>query len=50
MVISRSNVGSEGSQSVEGSLVAPVELIAHVLGNLVQRLIIVRKRESKMRC
>mmetsp|Transcript_59573 Transcript_59573/g.72914 ORF Transcript_59573/g.72914 Transcript_59573/m.72914 type:complete len:477 (+) Transcript_59573:302-1732(+) len=36
VVITRRNVGSQRAQGVEWSLVAPVQLFAHVVGDLVQ--------------
>lgn len=37
MIVPRSDIRREGTKRVERSLVAPVQLIAHVLGNLVKR-------------
>lgn len=37
MVVPRGDVRGEGAECVEGGLVAPVELVAHVLGDLVER-------------
>ena len=37
VVVARSNIRSEWSKSVERSLMTPIELVAHVLWNLVQR-------------
>mmetsp|Transcript_38698 Transcript_38698/g.91685 ORF Transcript_38698/g.91685 Transcript_38698/m.91685 type:complete len:275 (-) Transcript_38698:986-1810(-) len=37
VVVSRRNVGGEGAEGVEGRLVAPVELLVHILLDLVQR-------------
>lgn len=37
VVISRGNICGEGAQGVERSLVAPVQLVSHVLGDFVER-------------
>ena len=37
MIVSRSNVSGEGPESRKGGLLAPVQLIAHIFRNLVQR-------------
>mmetsp|Transcript_42134 Transcript_42134/g.77032 ORF Transcript_42134/g.77032 Transcript_42134/m.77032 type:complete len:235 (+) Transcript_42134:378-1082(+) len=36
VIVSRSNVRHEGSEGVEGRLVTPIELVAHVLRDFVQ--------------
>lgn len=36
MIIGWGNVGGQGAQSVEGGLITPLQLLLHVLWNLVQ--------------
>jgi hypothetical protein len=37
VIVAGRDVGREGAEGVERCLVAPIQLVAHVLGNLVQR-------------